>query len=124
MNLHGYEYDVMEWDDIRKLVPKEAAVLEERLQALGMSTDELCAAAECDAFFGVQSLSGVWHRLSEAFTQATTVEGRGLTLEPRRLETYDGYTVHLFHLQGMSQLTPAGEKYLDKIEVKELVVFE
>lgn len=79
--------------DIKKIVPEEATALEEQLQAVGADVDEFCRAlknedyvdgdiADADIDEWHDRLMETWDKLAEAFTQATTVEGAGLTLTP------------------------------------------
>ena len=70
-----------------------------------------------------------WKELCVAFTEATTVEGEGLTLwcghhnhdaEGSRYDDIDGV---YFAVEGMYQLTPAGERFKDSIQEKRWTVF-
>ena len=131
----GCWVDVMEWSDIAKIVPKEAAALERGLKAAGTDIDRFCEAAareEWDCLElavkdekaigkAVARIQDAWTRLSVAFTKATEVDGAGLTLEPRyhdpdECERGDEVVDGFFHVEGVYQLTPAGKKCAEKIE--------
>jgi hypothetical protein len=125
--------DVIEWGNVEKIIPKEAAAFERQLKAAGITRDDFCnvtALENWDAanitLVGPEAIDGAirqietaWEKLSDAFTQATT----GLTLAPGYHSTevgdrYDDVQGGYFYLEGVYQLTPAGKKYADKIERK------
>jgi hypothetical protein len=126
--------DVMEWDDIKLIVPNEAAALEQQLQTAGVGMDDFCLAISMDDWdevkFAVDTEDGInqaisqiksgWKDVADAFKAATTVEGAGLELEPCHHDPdegdrYDGIERGYFSVEGVYKMTPAGEKYADKI---------
>lgn len=119
MDFYTDEYDVMQWDDIKVIVPHEAAVFEESLQAAGMNLDEFCREME-DEYWDVEAdereaVDDAWDKLYQAFTAATTVKGAGLKVEPHYHDNDWEKPVAFFSLEGVYQLTPAGVKYKAKI---------
>jgi hypothetical protein len=134
--------DVMEWPQIKKIVPKEARALERALKKAGASLDDFCKVVVCEDWDSLDTdvtdpkiaetiprIQSAWETLSKAFTEATTVNGTGLELEPRfhnsdsEGDRYDDVSGGFFHVEGMHQLTPAGKKLADKIERKFYVTF-
>ncbi len=112
----GFCYPVvMDWDDIKEIVPKEAAVFEQRLGAADMSIDEFCCEHQNDWRDAVDDwdddpeVLDAWKSLNAAFTVATTVEGAGLDLQAAFDE------VGFFAVGGACVWTPAGNKYDDKL---------
>ncbi len=106
-----YYPQVMDWDDIKEIVPKEAAVFEQRLGAADMSIDEFCYAMHGNDWDDdPEQVLDAWKSLNAAFTAATTVEGAGLDLQPAYDE--DGF----FAVGGACVWTPAGNKYDDKLK--------
>ena len=97
VDFYANEFDVIEWADIKAIVPKEAAALDERLASAGIDIAEFCRGVECDDWDDADTqdsldrLTDAWDKLDEAFTKATTVEGAGLELEPEYHDPYGPY---------------------------------
>ncbi|MGO9112962.1 MAG: hypothetical protein ACLP9L_27330 [Thermoguttaceae bacterium] len=125
MSIDFYEFEcvVMEWDEIKKIVPEEAAVFAQRLAAVGMGMSEFCQAVENDNWDeedeDYDRLVDEWDKVAEAFTEATTVESAGLELDPRYLDPFGEDAVVFFAVEGVYRLTSAGAKYADMIERKQ-----
>ena len=121
--------DVMTWDDIKSVVPEEAAAFEQELQAAGVEMDRFCDAmswedlsmlkvaadGEDAAEDMIGRIEAAWKRLAESFTKATTVEGAGLELNPRyhdpdHGDRYDEVEGGFFDVEGVYRLSPAGRK--------------
>ena len=129
VDYYADRYDVMKWDDIKTIVPEEAAALEQHLQAAGMDVDEFCRswiydgwdidAGDCEEV--VERIKEVWGKLDAAFTAATTVDDSGLALEPEYHDPAYEDAVAFFAVEGVHQLTSAGAKYEDKIERREFI---
>ena len=131
--------DVIDWNDIRKVVPKEATAFQRQLKAAGIDRDVFCHAMYLDdwgiADFQlddaardgtIRRITAAWEKLADAFTQKTTVGQAGLELVPGYHaaddgDRYDDVQNGYFHVEGVYQLTPAGEKYADKIKRKSFV---
>jgi hypothetical protein len=126
--------DVMDWKQIKKIVPKEARALDRVLKKAGVSLDNFCRAVDREDWGyaeiesdekTIQQITSAWDSLSKVFTQAT----EGLELVPRFHnadndgDQYDDVSGGFFHVEGMYQLTPAGRKFADKIERKFYVTF-
>jgi hypothetical protein len=124
----------MEWEDIKSIVPDESAAFERQLEAAGVDMDAFCCAMAIDDLDGLdvptedddavrQTIEGIeaaWKNLAGSFTRVTTVEGKGLELQPcYRDAEYgdrdDEVEGDFFHVSGAYQLSPAGKKYADKI---------
>jgi len=116
------EYDVMDWDYIKEIVPKEAAVIEHQLAAAGAGMDEFCRAMKHEDYLDVEigdadmdewhdRLMEAWHKLDEAFTAATTVNGAGLHLTPDYHDPDYEKPFAFFAVEGVREMTPAGAKY-------------
>ena len=142
MGYAAYHADVIEWDDIKKLVPVEAAEFEKRLATAGVSMSDFCYAESLEDWDvmefstededaiqkAVDQIADAWEKLAESFTAATTVDGAGLELEPRYHDPddggrYDGVENGFFGVEGVYQLTPAGKKYEDIIDHRGWVEF-
>lgn len=127
--------DAMEWDDIRKIVPEEAASFERQLQGAGLGIDDFCLAVALDDWGAVEwsrddedaieqavaEIETTWRRLAGAFSVATTVKKAGLLLEPGyhnpdERDGLDKVTGGFFGVRGTWQLTPAGKLYAGQIE--------
>ena len=124
---YAFEQDVMEWEDIKQIVPEEAAVFEQQLQAAGTDIDEFCRAMKYEDYLDADvadaeiaewhdRLMEAWDRLDEAFWAATAVEGAGLELTPEYHDPDFEDAVAFFAVEGVHQLTPAGAKYEEMIE--------
>ena len=113
-----YYPQVMEWDAIKEIVPEEAAAIECILLSEGMDLDSFCYEFDEAAYWRGDhddgplgdDVLGAWKALNAAFAIATTVEGKGLSLQP-----YYDECGH-FAVGGACEWTPAGLKYEDKIE--------
>ena len=143
MGYGGDWADVMEWDEIKKIVPEEAAAFEQQLQAADVEMDRFCEAmwwhhdlalmyvavgGEDAATQAIERIGAAWKRLAEAFTEATTVEGAGLELNPRyhdpdHGDRYDEVEGGFFHVEGAYRLSPAGRKYAREIRRRRFVEF-
>ena len=126
VEFHACEYDTIEWKHITTIVPEEAAVFEQHLQAAGMDMDEFCSSVtyedwDADAGDVIDLLIDSWNKLNEAFASATTVDGAGLTLTADYHDAGDEDPVAFFSLQGVRQLTSAGAKYKDRIEERTFI---
>jgi hypothetical protein len=138
----AYWADVMKWDDIKNIVPDEAAAFEQQLQAAGVKMDDFCDAMQAEDLGrmnvvadgpdavsqAIRQIEVAWKRLAESFTRATMVEGAGLELSPdyhnpENGDRYDEVEGGFFHVEGVYQLSPAGKKYGDRIERASFVVF-
>lgn len=102
----------MEWDDIRVIVPQEAAAFLQELQASSVSMDDFCEAEKWSEW---ASIVAAWEKLAAAFTKATTVEGEGLKVYPHYHFPEIGEPSAYFGVKGVYKVTPAGEKYQSKI---------
>jgi hypothetical protein len=141
---YGASYaDVIEWSEIKRLVPKEAHALARELKKAGVSMDNFCQAMDREHWDyaeialddpgavekAIRQITSAWETLAAAFTKATTVEGAGLELVPRFHnadndgDRYDDVSGGFFHVDGVYQLTPAGRKFAGKIERKFYVTF-
>ena len=123
VDIYANQFDVMEWHDIKEIVPEEAAAFERLLQEVGMDVDEFCLGFEYERMDSdsqdADRIMDAWDKLDEAFTKATTVEGAGLELEPEYHDPEHGDAAAFFAVLGVHQLTPAGAKYEKKIERKQ-----
>ena len=135
--------DVIEWSQIKRIVPKEARALARELKKAGVSMDNFCQLMDREEWDyaeiksddpnavekAIQQITNAWETLAAAFTKATTVDGAGLELTPRFHnadndgDRYDDVSGGFFHVEGVHQLTPAGRKFADKIERKFFVTF-
>jgi hypothetical protein len=127
--------DVIEWSQIRKIVPKEARAMQRALKKANVSLDDFCQAMERDGWESdldseaSQQVVSAWASVSAAFTKATAVKGQGLTLAVRFHnadndgDRYDDVSGGFFHVDGVYQLTPAGRQFAAKIERKFFVTF-
>jgi hypothetical protein len=128
--------DVMEWSQIKRIVPREARAMERALKKAGVSMDNFCQAvcrehwdyAEIkldDQEAAIRQMTAAWETLSTAFTSTT----KGLVLEVRFHDAdndgdrYDDVSGGFFHVEGLYQLTSAGKNFADKIERKFYVTF-
>jgi hypothetical protein len=117
-----FSHNVMEWGDIKNIVPQETAKFEECLVAAGMDLDEFCEAYSQGEFDEGDTILDAWDNLNTAFTKATRVETAGLELEPVYDDDLDDDNA-FFSVLGVDQLTPAGAKFKDKIEQKHFTSF-
>jgi hypothetical protein len=135
--------DVIEWSQIKRIVPKEARALARQLKKAGVSMDNFCRVMEWEDWDNAeiksddpnaverttQQITSAWETLSAAFNKATMVDGEGLNLVPLFHDTenngdrYDGVSGGFFHVDGVCRLSPAGKKFADKIERKFYVTF-
>jgi hypothetical protein len=132
----------MKWNDIKGIIPEEAATFEQQLQAAGVEMDNFCDAMQAEdlermnvAADGQDAVSraigqieAAWKRLAESFTQATMVEGAGLELSPDyhnpdNGDRYDEVAGGFFRVEGAYQLSPSGKKYAGRIERASFVEF-
>ena len=124
--------DVMEWSEIKKIVPKEARALERELKRASVSLDTFCQVVDREDWGyaeiesdekTIEQITLAWDALAKAFTEATMVE-RGLELVPRfhdadnQGDRYDDVSGGFFHVEGVYRLTPAATKFAGKIERK------
>jgi hypothetical protein len=125
VEFYAFERDVIEWDDIKRIVPDEAAAFEEKLPAAEMDMEDFCRGMCLDDWDTdgdeseetVEAVIDAWNKLEEAFTRATTIEGAGLELEVEYHDPdYDEHPVGFFSVEGVRQLTPAGARYEDVIQ--------
>ena len=124
VDFYANEFDVIDWDDIKKIIPDEAADFERQLQTAGMDLDTFCRAMEDDDWDigdctqdSIDSITDAWDKLDEAFRKTTTVKRAGLSLNPKyRTPSFDNRDgVAFFAVDGVHQLTPAGAKYKGEI---------
>lgn len=124
-------FDVMGWEVIKSIVPSEAAILEQQLDAVGIDVDGFCVAMyiedwtmtpfESDnAEQVISQIEAAWDNLTAAFTEATTVDGTALTLQP----DCDDEDEACFLINGVHVLTPAGAAFADKIEKRPFIVYD
>ena len=129
-----YWADVMTWDSIKTIVPDEAAALEQELEAAGVSLDDFCAsmlfldlkkilavADEDAANRAISQIEAAWQRLADSFKRATAVDGSGLELhtqyqDPDNTDFCNEVDGGFFHVEGAYQLSPAGTRYIDRIQ--------
>jgi hypothetical protein len=86
--------DVMEWDDIKRIVPNEAAALEQQLQAAGVGMDDFCLANSIDDWdevqFAVETDDGINQAISQINAEVQTeVELDGMKI----MDAYEKYGV-------------------------------
>lgn len=117
------------YDDVKELCPAEVAAIE---AALGLDTwGDLARGLWCDDDEALLPYKLLVEALCDAFSKATEVDGKGLKLiltyydedsgdRYDELEHKDGC---LFEVEGVYQLTPAGEKFKDKLTFATYVVF-
>ena len=75
--------DVIGWNDIRKVVPKEAAAFQRQLKAAGINRDVFCHAMSLDDW-GVADLQLDDAVLDRTIRQITTAWGKLSTPSPRK----------------------------------------
>jgi len=125
------DFDVMGWEVIKTIVPSEAAMLEQQLDAVGIDVDDFCVAKYAEdwtitpfesenAEQVISQIEAAWDNLTAAFTEATTVDGTALTLQP----DYDDEDEACFLINGVHALTPAGAAFADKIEKRTFIVYD
>jgi hypothetical protein len=135
--------DVIEWSQIKRIVPKEARALARELKRAGVSMDNFCQAMDREHWDyaeialddptavekTIRQIESAWACLFAAFMKATAVDGVGLSLAARFHnadndgDRYDDVSGGFFHVDGVYQLTPAGRKFAGKIERKFYVTF-
>jgi hypothetical protein len=84
-----------------------------------VSVNEFCQACQLDHDLDVSDvrkneIAKAWKEFVSTFMAATTVSGEGLTITPRYHEDGergDDISGGFFEIDGMEELTPAGEKY-------------
>jgi hypothetical protein len=122
VSFYTNEFDVIEWDDIKKIVPKEAGVFEAALQTAEKNLTDFCDAMingyedwEIDDDLA-DRITKAWDKVSEMFTKKTTVGEAGLRLDPTYHDPDDDEPEGFIAVYGVYELTPAGIKYQEKIE--------
>lgn len=131
----------VQWSNIRQLCPRQAAVVESLLQQHQTGFGGLARLLdECHPYFAdpakldlskaaARRLKAAWKFLALAFQDVTMVAGTGLTLylgwyEPELGDRYDEIDGdYYFAVDGTQQLTPAGEKFKDLIELKSWTIY-
>lgn len=132
--------DVIEWEEIKKLCPKEArnfkreidktgAEWEAAIHALDSGKETLLATVDAAKRLAVYGqIEAAFESLNLAFQKKTKVGDCCLELNPRYHDPnygdrYDDVTGSYFHVSGVYQLTPAGKKFEQIIERKFFVNF-
>lgn len=125
--------DVMEWDEIKKIVPNEAKALQDAMDCAKIDMDSFCQCIQHSewGFAGldnesnqVAKIESCWESLFFAFKKQTD----GLELCPMFHsnddgDRYDDVSGGFFHVEGVYQQTPAGERFASKIERRFYVTF-
>jgi hypothetical protein len=119
-------------NNLQALCPKEVAAINSFCEELGISWDEV-AMALGDPMVGPEAvdefetpetfefLEKLWGNLATRFNHVTQVDGAGLDLYIGYYSQEDGDLYDsleesfYFHLGGVQQLTPAGEKFQDQV---------
>ncbi len=126
--------EVIEWEDIRKLCPKESRQFAKVLRKLGLDMDAGLQSLDIGEFVGEWSnlpddmteaqaqecVQSAFDQLATAFQKQTRVRGSSLTLlagyhdQANHGDRYDELDGGYFHVEGNWQLSPSGKK-LEKI---------
>ena len=125
VSFYTNEFDVIEWDDIKKIVPKEAGVFEAALQAAEMDVTGFCCVFNNDDWYTendfADRITEAWDKVSDMFTNKTTVGKAGLRLEPTYHDPDYGDPEGFIAVYGVYKLTPAGIKHQELIERRNCV---
>jgi hypothetical protein len=119
-------------DGLRRICPSEAAACEKVFDEHGYDWDSFALALDKDDFEDVDDpevLAGHWEALQAAFKIATTVGQSALELGIGHYSAEDGDRYDnleegaYFTVEGVTMLTPAGEKFREDLQEESWTVF-
>jgi hypothetical protein len=128
-------------ENLIELCPEQMGQLETRLNELGISLgqlaellDETSASYKDHKSVGLEKqqsaeLFNAWQAVADEFTEVTNTNGRGLEVyicfyDPDRGDRHDEIDGnYYFSVEGVHQLTPAGQRFHEKLEDKMWTVF-
>lgn len=117
------------YDDVKELCPAEVAAIEavEGFESWGALAQSLW----CDNEEELAPFKPLVEALCNAFSKATEVDGKGLKLiltyydegSGDRYDEVEHLDGCMFEVEGVYQMTPAGNKFKDKLAFATYVVF-
>ena len=122
-DLSAYYADVIPWEDIQKLCPRQAALVDLALAQMGVDKtdwirgliyEDMATEMETTGLTDeqIKTLYDLFDNLNGAFEKATRKGKSCLSLEPTwASDTDEEIENGCFHVEGAYALTPAGKKF-------------